>query len=532
MVLTGGAKIQFRTVDISEIVPAVSTSIGAIVLFSNRGDTTNPKLITNKAQFIEEYGKPEKDGTSYGHYSALGFLERGSQLYAYRVHNGALHGGIEIVQTGASEDYNLFSPGESDPTAHSFDADGIFVIYAANPGSWNSKIKVKVETTDASNKEFKISIYVTDDDNVDNLEETFTVSRQHKLDGFGTQMYLEDKINGVSKYIKVKDNTSQTDTVMPKDISTAVAFTGGTDGSTITDTQFVTGWGKFENKEKYPINILINAGRTGSTVQAEMMDVAEARTDCFAILDAPLASIQAGVSTLNTWRDDTLNENSSFGATYSPWIKIFDEYNGMVVTVPPSGHIAAVYAYTDEIYGAAHGAPAGYTRGILRNALDLSQDPYTEGEKDSLQDNQVNPIIKDSGYGIVVFGEDTLLTKKSALSNVHVRRLINQVSVQTTLFAKPFLFEPLLERTFFRVRTALEQYMTGLQGLGAFDDVDDKGWKVVCDSTNNTANDRDNNQMNVWIFIKPVKVAKYIVIKGIITRSSSSFNAVVEAGIV
>ena len=57
-------------------------------------------------------------------------------------------------------------------------------------------------------------------------------------------------------------------------------------------------------------------------------------------------------------------------------------------------------------------------------------------------------------------------------------------------------------------------------------------WKVVCDATNNTAADRDANQMNVWLFIKPVKVAKYIEIKAIITRSTASFEAIITAGIV
>ena len=77
-----------------------------------------------------------------------------------------------------------------------------------------------------------------------------------------------------------------------------------------------------------------------------------------------------------------------------------------------------------------------------------------------------------------------------------------------------------------------ERGLAELEGLGAFDNVNDRGWKVVCDATNNTASDRDLNQMNVWLFIKPVKVAKYIEIKAIITRSTASFEAVIAAGIV
>ena len=93
-----------------------------------------------------------------------------------------------------------------------------------------------------------------------------------------------------------------------------------------------------------------------------------------------------------------------------------------------------------------------------------------------------------------MYGEDTEQTKKSALSNVHVRRLLNQIAVGSTRLCKNYLFEPLLERTYLRVRTVLEQYFAELEGLGAFDNVDDRGWRVVCDSTNNSASTRDNNE--------------------------------------
>jgi phage tail sheath protein FI len=151
---------------------------------------------------------------------------------------------------------------------------------------------------------------------------------------------------------------------------------------------------------------------------------------------------------------------------------------------------------------------------------------------DTLDDANINTILNDPGWGILVFGEDTEQSKKSALSNVHVRRLINQIAVATTRSAKAFLFEPLLERTYFRVRTVMEQYFAELEGLGAFDNVNDRGWKVVCDASNNPASVRDLSELHIWLFVKPVKVAKYIEIKCIITRSTASFEAIIAAGVV
>jgi hypothetical protein len=186
---------------------------------------------------------------------------------------------------------------------------------------------------------------------------------------------------------------------------------------------------------------------------------------------------------------------------------------------------------TDFIFNSAHGAPAGYNRGIL-NCLGLSNsDPYDQSEMDVLCEGKINPIVKDPGFGFIVFEELTLQRKNSSLKNVHVRRLINQIQTASVSTARKYLQEPLLERTYFRVRSEFEEYLSQLQGLGAFDDNNDRGWRVVCDSRNNTAADRDQDTMNIWIFIKPVKIARYIQIKAVITRSSANFDAVIAAGV-
>ena len=531
---SGAAKIVFKTVDISELVPAIATSVGAIVVDAKRGDVDVPKLITNTSQFIQEFGKPTV--SDYAMHAALGFLQQGNRLYVMRVHKNALYGGVEIKTAASAEVNAAWAVGVADPVTRVFGTDGLITIFQKDPGVWGDNLSVKVTINDVVLKIFTIEVYYTDTDGVVSLVESFDVSRVRQVDGYGNQLYLEDKINGSSQYIRVKDNTAVSDTTLPKAQSTALTMDGGADGSAVTSTELVAGWDKFTDKNAYQVNILINGGFTDVTVQTKMRDIAEARIDCTCILDVPYANID-DVSELTTWRSSTQNFNTSFCALYAPWIKIFDEYNGQVITIPPSGDIAAVYVLTDYIYGAAHGAPAGYNRGILSRALalsfgsDVNKKVFTEGEMDTLDDAQINPLLNDPGFGVVVFGEGTEQTKQSALSNVHVRRLINQLAVSTTRLCKGYLFEPLIDRTYFRVRTVLEQYMAELEGLGAFDNVDDRGWKVVCDATNNPASVRDANQLRVWLFIKPVKVAKYIEIKAIITRSTASFEAIVAAGI-
>jgi len=530
---SGAAKIVFKTVDISELVQAVATSVGAIVIDSDKGDVDQPKLITNIAQFIEEYGQPAVD--DYPMHAAIGFLNNATRLYCMRAHKDALYGGIEIKSAGSPEVNAAWAAGVADPTTRPFGVDGLFTVFQKNPGAWGDNISVKVEISDVASHLLTISVYYTEGGST-TLVESWDVSRVRQVDGYGEQMYMEDRINGASQYIRVLDNTVVADTTLCNEQLVALAMDGGSNGSAVTSSELVTAWDKFADKNSYSVNILINGGFTDVTVQQKMLTIAEARVDCTCVLDAPYADLDS-VTDLVTWRNTTQNFNSSFAALYSPWIKIFDEYNGQIISIPPSGDIAGVYAYTDNIYGAAHGAPAGYNRGGLTRALSLSfgstltKKAYTEGEMDTLDDAQINSILADPGYGILVYGEETEQTTRSALSNVHVRRMINQMAVQTTRLCKTYLFEPLIERTYFRVRTVLEQYMGEMEGLGAFDNVDGRGWKVVCDATNNPASARDNNELHVWLFVKPVRVAKYIEIKAIITRSTASFEAIVAAGI-
>lgn len=533
---TGAAKIVFKTVDLSDQVQGVATSVGAIVLISNQGSTVAPVLITSRTQFIAEYGKPSPG--DYGHYAALGFLEYGTQLYCMRASKNALYGGAYIVKSTSANPNAGILAGAADPDSYSYGTDEVLVFFAKDPGTWNDNVGIRITNVDVAEYTFDVEVYYTDPStSITSLVETFSCSRKHQLDGYGTQMYITDRINGVSQYIIVRDNTAEADSVLPKAQASTLAFVNGSNGTTVTSAELITAWDLFSNPQDLSVNILINSGYTDVAVQQKMLDICEDRVDCTAVLDVPYAQLTSATNTV-TWRTTTQNFNSSFAALYSPWIKIYDEYNGQIVSIPPSGDIAANYALTDYTYNGAFGAAAGYNRGILKRALQFdfggltNKFTYTSGEMDLLQDNQINPLYQDKGWGRVILGEDTEQTKKSALSDVHVRRLINQIAVATTKYAKSYLFEPLLERTFFKVRTAMEQYMAELEGLGAFDNVSDRGWKVVCDSTNNTAIVRDRNELHIDLYMKPVRVAKYIQIQGIITRSTASFDAIITAGIV
>jgi len=516
--------VYTKELDESNIIPNVATTTGALVGYSAKGDINNVRLITNTQQFIQEYGYPDPTSGSYFHYAALAFLEQSRSLYCIRVVNGALYGGVAIANTGNT---NLaFSAGRSSRAfaEDSLYPNAIFYIMGCNPGVWNDDLKITITDIDSATYEFTITVYFTDADGNDNLVETWTVSRKHQIDGYGRQQYLEDAINGFSQYIWVADNTDAANTVLPAAQSSVLAFDSGSNGSAVTDGQVITGWDNFSNPDEVDVRMLLNGGYTSTAVQSKMKTVAEGRKDCMAIFDVPFSSLTS-VTAIVDWRQVTQNFNSSYSTVYAGWVTVYDPYNDVMLNVPPSGYVASAYAYND--YAAEFWyAPAGFNRGIL-NVLGVTN-IFTEGERDTLYAAQINPIQLFRGQGIVLWGQKTEQTKASALDRVNVRRLLIVIEKTLSVQLRYFLFEPNSFATRFRITAVIEEYMDKLAAAGAFQqEGGDRGYRVVCDTTNNTPATIDNNELHVDVKIKPSRAAEYIMLRTVVSKTGASFDEII-----
>lgn len=521
------AGVYVKEKDLSEIIPNLSTTTAGIVGYSAKGDATQLLLMTNTQQFIQEYGEPVPG--NYFHYSALSYLENGTKLYCKRVINGALYGGIKIKTESSIESNEAIDVGAASPDFVTVSGeDNLFYIYGANPGVWDNNIGIQITSVDSDEYTFKIVVYFTDSDGITSEVESWIVSRQTKLDGYGKQLYLEDRINGYSDYIRVADDTTQSATVLPKAQSTTLSIAQGSDGAAVTDADLVTGWDSFSNPDNVDIRVLINAGQTGITVQQKLKAIAEDRKDCIALLDMPYAQLSSVTSMVN-WRNDTQNFNSSYTALYSPWVKMYDPYNDKILEIPPSGFVASQIAYNDYVSEVWY-APAGFNRGIM-NALGLTN-VFTQGERDTLYENGINPLQTFRGEGNVIWGQKTQQVKASALDRINVRRLLITLEKAISVALRYFVFEPNSEVTRFRIVSMIESYMDQLYAKGAFQsEGGDKGYLVVCDETNNTPAVIDSNELHVDVFIKPSRAAEFIQLQTIITKSGASFTELVARGV-
>ena len=209
--------------------------------------------------------------------------------------------------------------------------------------------------------------------------------------------------------------------------------------------------------------------------------------------------------------------NTNYSAAYANWGRIFDTFSSRKVWVPLSGFIAAAYATTDANTKPWY-APAGLTRGKLNNLIDLAVNP-NQKQRDNLYIIATNPVVYFPEDGHVIFGQKTLQNKPTAFDRVNVRRLFLALERAVKKQLKYYVFEPNTQFT----RTRLINSITPIFELakntqGVYD------YLIVCDERNNTPDTIDRNELNVDIYIKPVKAAEFILVNFIATRTGQDFQ--------
>lgn len=213
--------------------------------------------------------------------------------------------------------------------------------------------------------------------------------------------------------------------------------------------------------------------------------------------------------------EDGLVTNNTYSAVYYPSGQTTEPVNGNTVVVPPS-HIALyTYAYNDNI-SFPWFAPAGLTRGVVQNASavgyitgegEFKAISLSQGQRDSMYQNKLNPIVTFVGQGTVIFGQKTLHTTTSALDRVNVARLVAYLRERFDEIARPFLFEINDTQTRARAKLVFERFLADiLTRRGVYD------YAVVCDESNNTPARIDRNELYIDIAIEPAKSVEFIYI--------------------
>jgi phage tail sheath protein FI len=223
-------------------------------------------------------------------------------------------------------------------------------------------------------------------------------------------------------------------------------------------------------------------------------------------------------SSINDVTTQANAKNTSYAAAYWPWVQTIDPDSAQLVWVPASTLVAGVYAYNDSV-SEPWFAPAGINRGGLSTVV-RAEKKLSQANRDTLYTNKVNPIATFPGTGVVVYGQKTLQTKASALDRVNVRRLLIALKSYISQVANNLVFEQNTIATRTSFLNQINPYLESVQqrqGLYAF--------KVIMDSSNNTPDVIDRNQLVGQIYLQPTKTAEFIYLNFNVLPTGATFPA-------
>jgi phage tail sheath protein FI len=409
---------------------------------------------------------------------------------------------------------------------------------------YNDVSAVDVSFDSSSDTEFLILVQVASQTEAAKTTPTYTVkeawlvsTNDRKLDDEGQNLFCENFLEQNSKYIRCALNSSALNTTLNAAYTADyIQFSGGQNASATTsegnwNSQIIAAYDIYEDPETIDINLLIDSDKT-STVKSNLISIAEDRKDAMAVLDVPQSMVVNNrgneATDLRDYRlglnaEDTLNENTSYAALYGNWLEVYDKWNARYRWVPAAGFAAGIYANTDDVSDPWF-APAGLNRAVLTNIRKLAFNP-NQARRDILYKNGINPIVSFAGQGKVIWGQKTMLDKNSAFNRVSVRRLFIILEKAIATAVKYFLFEPNDTFTRLQLINMITPFLRDVQSRrGIYD------FLVVCDSTNNTAERIDRNELWCDIYIKPTKAAEFIVLNFIATKTGASFTELVAAG--
>ena len=314
-------------------------------------------------------------------------------------------------------------------------------------------------------------------------------------------------------------------------VNTTLNLSGGITAA-LTDGDINVGYDLFTNSDVVDISLVLTGGAS-VTVQQYVIDnvvtpagsVTGRSGDSVAFISPRYSDVvnQSGGETDNikNWLE-TLARSSSYTVTDSGWKYMYDKYNGVYRYVPLNGDIAGLCAFTDQVRDPWF-SPAGFNRGAIKNAVKLSWNP-NQTQRDILYPLGVNPVVTFPGQGTVLYGDKTLQSKPSAFDRINVRRLFITLEKAISRAAKFSLFEFNDDFTRAQFVALVAPFLRDVQGRrGIFD------FRVVCDTTNNTPQVIDNNQFVGDIYIKPARSINFIRLNFIAVGTGVQFSEVTGA---
>jgi hypothetical protein len=559
------AGVNVSEIDLTTVVPSVATSTGAFVGPFAWGPASEIITIPDEVSLVNRFGKP--DSTNYEYwFSAANFLAYGNNLKVVRSINTAAGGANNAT---ANTGVGVLIKNLDEWTANQQgNAVGTNNGWAARfPGALGNSLKISVAdggsyagwayasqftaTPNTSSYVFnksgltsndELHIVVVDANGAISgtagtvLEKYAFVSKAlDAKDDSGNSSYYKNVIAAQSQWVHwlahpatanlsvgtAWGSTANVSLFKTLTAPTTFSFSGGSDGTTsVANT--TTGWDSFKNTEAIDVSLLVTGTGNSTIANYVISNIAESRKDCVAFISPPAANVvnNPGIEATSvvTFRNGLTS--SSYAVIDSGYKYQYDKYADLYRWIPLNGDIAGLCARTDSERDAWF-SPGGMNRGVIKNVVKLAWNP-TKADRDTLYSAGINPVVSFPGEGTVLFGDKTMLSRPSAFDRINVRRLFIVLEKAIARAARFSMFEFNDQFTRAQFVALVEPFLRDVQGRRGITD-----FRVVCDTTNNTAQVIDLNQFIGDIYIKPARSINFIQLNFVAVRTGVSFNEVV-----
>lgn len=280
--------------------------------------------------------------------------------------------------------------------------------------------------------------------------------------------------------------------------------------------------------ETYEFNLILCPGFP--ELANEMLNLSiDIMEEAMVIADTPFDKNPEDVV---NWAATTARQTSRNVAYYYPH-GVTSNLDGSQIFVAASGVALRTIAYSDEVSelwfapaGTRRGMVSavddvGYITGTLGTATTFNPVALNQGQRDNLYKyfTNINPIVFFPGRGIVVWGQKTSAPDASALDRINVARMVMYIRRQLRKNTMSFVFEPNDQLTRDNSKAVVDSFLGDLivkRGLYDF--------ATVCDTSNNTPDRIDRNEMYIDIALKPVRAAEFIYIPIRIVATGASLT--------
>ncbi|HEU0213585.1 MAG TPA: phage tail sheath subtilisin-like domain-containing protein [Jiangellaceae bacterium] len=242
---------------------------------------------------------------------------------------------------------------------------------------------------------------------------------------------------------------------------------------------------------------------TVRSVQLAMIAQCERMRDRLAILDPP-----PGLSSQHVveWREATAAYDSAYATLYYPWIRVLDPSGDRHRSVPPCGHVAGIWARTDQTRG-VHAAP---TNQVIHAAVALDV-TVTAHQQEELNRRSINTIRSFPGQGIRVWGARTL-SSQAEFRYVSVRRLLNYLEKSIAEGTRWAVSEPNDDELRARVSRDVTVFLSDEWGRGALSGrTPAEAFFVKCDHETNPEDAVAAGRFGCEIGVAPVKPGEFVI---------------------